>query len=83
MSSDFSYGESLTLFAQARRDLATAGTGAYSSTAPFLGVVLSLVVLGEIPPFQFWPALGLMAVDVWLLSSGRPMYQLSHTPDLL
>ena len=62
----FSYGVSLTLFVRALRDLGTARTGAYFSTAPFLGVVLSLVFLRETPPLLFWHALALMAVGVWL-----------------
>ena len=52
-----SYGVSLTCFVLALRDLGTARTGAYFSTAPFIGVVLSLFLLREVPPFLFWPAL--------------------------
>jgi len=40
-----SYGVSLTCFVLALRDLGTARTGAYFSTAPFIGVVLSLLLL--------------------------------------
>ena len=46
-----SYGVSLTCFVLALRDLGTARTSAYFSTAPFIGVVLSLLLLREIPPF--------------------------------
>ncbi len=61
-----SYGVSLTCFVLALRDLGTARTSAYFSAAPFMGVVLSLLLLHEVPPFLFWPALVLMAVGVWL-----------------
>jgi drug/metabolite transporter (DMT)-like permease len=61
-----SYGVSLTCFVLALRDLGTARTGAYFSTAPFIGVMLSLLLLHEVPPLLFWPALLLMIVGVWL-----------------
>jgi len=41
------YGVSLILFVLALRHLGTARTGAYFSTAPFLGAVLAIVLLGE------------------------------------
>jgi drug/metabolite transporter (DMT)-like permease len=61
-----SYGVSLTCFVLALRDLGTARTGAYFSTAPFIGVILSLLLLHEVPPLLFWPALLLMIFGVWL-----------------
>jgi drug/metabolite transporter (DMT)-like permease len=61
-----SYGVSLTCFVLALRDLGTARTGAYFSTAPFIGVVLSLLLLHEVPPILFWPALVLMLFGVWM-----------------
>ena len=74
----FSYGVSLTLFVRALRELGTARTGAYFSTAPFLGVALSLVFLRETPPLLFWPALGLMAVGVWLHLSEHHEHTHAH-----
>jgi drug/metabolite transporter (DMT)-like permease len=61
-----SYAVSLTCFVLALRDLGTARTGAYFSTAPFLGVLLSILLLHEVPPLLFWPALLLMVIGVWL-----------------
>ncbi len=61
-----SYGVSLTCFVLALRDLGTARTGAYFSTAPFIGVLLSLLLLREVPQLLFWPALLLMLLGVWL-----------------
>src|SRR5207244_1728429 len=43
----FGYGVSLALFVLALRYLGTARTGAYFSTAPFLGSVAAVTALGE------------------------------------
>ena len=65
------YGVSLMLFVLALRGLGTARTGAYFSTAPFLGAALSLVLFAEHPGIAFWLAGGLMALGVWLHVSER------------
>jgi drug/metabolite transporter (DMT)-like permease len=60
------YGLSLVLFVLALRHLGTARTGAYFSTAPFLGAVLALALFDEpISPALIAAAL-LMAIGVWL-----------------
>ena len=61
-----SYGISLVLFVLALRHLGTARTGAYFSTAPFVGAVLSLVVYRERPTTALLIAAVLMGVGVWL-----------------
>jgi drug/metabolite transporter (DMT)-like permease len=61
-----SYGLSLTCFVFALRDLGTARTSAYFSTAPFIGVLLALLLLQEVPSILFWPALLLMIFGVWM-----------------
>lgn len=60
------YGISLVLFVLALRGLGSARTGAYFSTAPFLGAVISIVMLGESVSFWFMIAAALMAVGVWI-----------------
>ena len=60
------YGISLVAFVLALRHLGAARTGAYFSTAPFVGAALSLVLLHEVPGISFWIAGGLMALGVWL-----------------
>lgn len=69
----FGYGISLVLFVLALRQVGAARTGAYFSTAPFLGAALSLAVLREA---WSWPLVGaglLMALGVWLhLTEQRP-----------
>ena len=60
------YGASLALFILALRDLGTARTGAYFSTAPFFGAAVAILVLGEPATFQVFVAAVLMAIGVWL-----------------
>ena len=61
-----SYGVSLVLFVLALRMLGTARTGAYFSTAPFIGAVLSIAVFREHPSATLIAAAVLMGVGVWL-----------------
>ncbi|MDY7572695.1 DMT family transporter [Actimicrobium sp. CCI2.3] len=60
------YGLSLVLFVLALRHLGTARTGAYFSAAPFVGAVISLLMLGEVPGAVFWAAAVLMGAGIWL-----------------
>lgn len=61
-----SYGASLVLFVLALRRLGTARTGAYFSTAPFVGAALSLAIFRERPTASFFAAALLMGFGVWL-----------------
>ena len=72
------YGVSLVMFVLALRHLGTARTGAYFSTAPFVGASLSLLLLGESPTMMFWIAGGLMALGVWLHVSERHVHEHTH-----
>lgn len=60
------YGISVALFVVALRDLGTARTGAYFSTAPFIGSVVALIVFREPVTAQLIVAGLLMAIGVWL-----------------
>lgn len=60
------YGISLVMFVLALRGLGSARTGAYFSTAPFLGAALAIMVFGESVTWTFWIAASLMALGVWL-----------------
>ena len=60
------YGVSLVLFVLALRHLGTARTGAYFSTAPFVGAVLGVALLHDPITAQLIMAATLMAVGVWL-----------------
>ena len=72
------YGISLVLFVLSLRNLGTARTGAYFSTAPFVGASLSLLLLHETPDIAFWSAGTLMAIGVWLHVSERHAHEHEH-----
>jgi drug/metabolite transporter (DMT)-like permease len=73
------YGLSLALFVLALRELGTARTGAYFSTAPFIGSVVAVIALGEPATAQLAVAGVLMAIGVWLHLTERHEHQHSHT----
>ncbi|SHM67711.1 Permease of the drug/metabolite transporter (DMT) superfamily [Duganella sacchari] len=60
------YGLSLVMFVLALRHLGTARTGAYFSAAPFVGAVVSLLMLREQPGLIFWGSAALMGAGIWL-----------------
>jgi drug/metabolite transporter (DMT)-like permease len=73
-----SYGVSLVLFVVALRGLGTARTGAYFSTAPFVGAVLAIMFLGESVSVRLLAGGGLMALGVWLHLTERHEHQHQH-----
>jgi drug/metabolite transporter (DMT)-like permease len=73
------YGLSLALFVLALRELGTARTGAYFSTAPFIGSVIAVITLGEPVTAQLAVAGVLMAIGVWLHLTERHEHEHSHT----
>jgi drug/metabolite transporter (DMT)-like permease len=77
----FGYGLSLVLFVLALRSLGTARTGAYFSTAPFLGAILSVLLWHEPVTVTLLAAGGLMAFGVWLHLTERHLHE--HTHDQL
>lgn len=62
----FGYGVSLVLFIVALRDLGTARTSAYFSTAPFVGTLVAIPLLREAVTFQLIAGGLLMGIGVWL-----------------
>jgi hypothetical protein len=74
------YGLSLVLFVLALRHLGTARSGAYFSLAPFVGAVLSLVMLDERPGPLFWVAGVLMAIGLWLHLTESHGHEHEHEP---
>jgi drug/metabolite transporter (DMT)-like permease len=60
------YGVSLALFVFALRGLGTARTGAYFSTAPFLGAIAAMLFLGEPLTIRLMVAGVLMGFGIWL-----------------
>jgi len=62
----FGYGLSLTLFVLSLRGLGTARTGAYFSTAPFIGAAIAILLFGEEVTVRLIVAGALMAVGLFL-----------------
>ena len=74
------YGVSLVLFVLALRGLGSARTGAYFSTAPFVGATIAIVAFGEaVSPF-FWWAAALMAGGVCLHLIEVHEHEHTHEP---
>ncbi len=77
----FGYGLSLVLYIRALRFLGTARCGAYFSTAPFVGTVLSLFFLHD----KFSPVLlaasGFMALGVWLHLTEHHEHEHEHVEE--
>lgn len=61
------YGLSINFYIMAQKDLGAAKTSAYYSIAPFLGVLFSLVLLGERPAIQFYIALIIMIISTYFM----------------
>lgn len=74
----FGYGISLVMFVLALRGLGSARTGAYFSTAPFIGAVVALALLGESTTPAFWLAAALMTLGVWLHLTEHHTHEHTH-----
>ncbi len=74
----FGYGISLALFVLALRGLGTARTGAYFSTAPFIGAAVALALFEEPTTPRFWLAAGLMGVGVTLHLTEHHEHEHTH-----
>ena len=73
-----SYGVSLALFVVALRHVGTARTGAYFSTAPFVGALIAVAFFGESVTLSFALAAALMGVGVWLHITERHEHEHFH-----
>lgn len=62
----FAYGLSIYTYIYAQRFIGAARTSAYYAIAPFIGVLISLLVLGERPGILYWPALAIMILGAYL-----------------
>ncbi len=72
------YGVSLVFFVLGLRDLGTARTGAYYSLAPFVGAMLSIVLLRDPLSWRLFLAGTLMAIGLWLHISERHEHEHIH-----
>ena len=69
------YGLSIFLYVYAQRSLGAARTSAYYAIAPFIGVLLSLVIFREMPTYVYFIALALMIVGTWLSAGDEPIFK--------
>jgi drug/metabolite transporter (DMT)-like permease len=76
------YGLGLALFVISLRHLGAARTGAYFSTAPFLGAITAVIALQEPMSVGLLLAGALMGVGVWLHVSERHEHEHVHEPML-
>lgn len=63
----FCYGLSIVLYVFAMRDLGSARTSALYGSAPFVGSMLSFILLGDVPSNIFFISLPIMVVGASLL----------------
>ena len=61
------YGLSIYFYILAQRSLGAAKTSTYYALAPFMGVILSLILFWEVPNLFFWIALIIMAFGTLLV----------------
>ena len=76
----FGYGISLALFVLGLRHLGAARTGAYFSTAPFIGAALALPLFGETPTLTLIGAALLMGIGVYLHLAETHDHEHLHEP---
>ena len=72
------YGLSVALFVLALRNIGTSRTGAYFAIAPFVGGLLSVIVLGEPLSRALLIAGALMGIGVWLHLTERHGHPHQH-----
>ncbi len=76
----FGYGVSLVLFVLALRFLGTARTGAYFSSAPFIGALLAVAMFGEPVTWRLIAAALLMTLGLYLHLVERHAHAHDHAP---
>lgn len=75
-----SYGASLLCYILALRHLGSARTAAHFGTAPFIGAILSVLLLNEPLTATVACAFGLMLVATWLVLTERHGHSHTHEP---
>lgn len=63
------YGMSIYYYTYAQRIIGAARTSAYYAVAPFIGVILSMIILNERPNILFFIALIIMLIGTRLAST--------------
>ncbi|MBA4389754.1 MAG: EamA family transporter [Syntrophus sp. (in: bacteria)] len=78
----FSYGISLVFFIKALEGLGSFRTGMFFSLAPFIGAVISLIMLQEWIGWVMFPAIILTVAGVWLISTEKHLHLHSHQKEV-
>jgi len=73
-----SYGMSLVFFIKALKSLGSSRTGAFFSLGPFVGAIFSVILLRDWLGWVMFPAVGLMVLGVWLISSEKHEHTHTH-----
>jgi len=63
------YGLSIYFYVYAQRILGASRTSAYYAIAPFIGVLLSVLLFQTVPDIRFFVAAGFMLLGAWLSSA--------------
>ncbi|MCP4022535.1 MAG: EamA family transporter, partial [Desulfobacteraceae bacterium] len=74
----FAYGLSIYFYVKAQRHLGAARTGSYFALAPFIGVILSFLLLREPLTPAFFAALVIMIAGTWLVLSESHSHRHIH-----
>jgi predicted membrane-bound spermidine synthase len=74
----FGYGASLVFFILALKGIGASRTGALFGLAPFVGAVVSILVLQEWLGWVMLPAAGLMALGAWLIVAETHRHEHRH-----
>lgn len=62
------YGLSIYYYVYAQRHLGAARTSAFYAAAPFIGVLMSMAILRELPALNFWISFAIMLLGVYVAS---------------
>jgi drug/metabolite transporter (DMT)-like permease len=76
-----SYGMSIMLFIFAMRGLGAARTSTLFGSAPFIGMLVSIPLLHEVPQGLFYVAIPLMLMGAWLMLSEGHRHSHYHLPE--
>jgi drug/metabolite transporter (DMT)-like permease len=74
----FSYGLSLVFFIQGLKGLGASRTGVFYSFGPFIGAIASIIILKEWLGWVMLPAIALMILGVWLITTERHVHRHHH-----
>lgn len=72
------YGLSINFYIRAQKELGAAKTSAYYAIAPFFGVALSMLILGERPAPSFYLGLAVMVAATWFMVKDTVCLQHTH-----